>query len=225
MSDAIQIDQTAGTASVVPYEVRLSGNLEWALSEGSRHFSERNSVHETLRRLAARLTELQVPYAIAGGMALFAHGLRRFTEGVDLVVTRQGLDQIHAHLEGRGYVPLFSGSNSLRDAESGVRIEFLVAGQFPGDGKPKPVAFPDPAHVAIELGGVRYVDLTTLVELKLASGMTNVGRIKDLADVQEIVKTIPLLDGFADGLHPYVRDKFNELKAAAERSAHESPDV
>jgi len=32
-----------------------------------------------------------------------------------------------------------------------VRIEFLVSGQYPGDGKPKPVAFPDPADVAVKI--------------------------------------------------------------------------
>ena len=54
------------------------------------------------------------------------------------------LSAIHAKLEGLGYVPPFSGSKNLRDTEHGVRIEFLIAGEFPGDGKPKPVAFPEP---------------------------------------------------------------------------------
>jgi hypothetical protein len=31
-------------------------------------------------------------------------------------------------------------------------------------------------------------NLPTLIELKLASGMTNAGRLKDLADVQELIK-------------------------------------
>ena len=62
---------------------------------------------------------------------------------VDILVTREGLSVIHAKLDGLGYVPPFSGSKNLRDAEHGVRIEFLIAGEFPGDGKPKPVAFPN----------------------------------------------------------------------------------
>ena len=81
-------------------------------------------------------------------MALFRHGFRRFTEDVDILVTREGLKTIHEQLEGLGYVPPFTGSKNLRDTESGVRIEFLIAGEFPGDGKPKPVAFPDPAESA-----------------------------------------------------------------------------
>ncbi|MEX2027644.1 MAG: hypothetical protein WEH44_10085 [Pirellulaceae bacterium] len=38
------------------------------------HFEVKSAVYQTLRGIAARLDELQVPYAVAGGMALFAHG-------------------------------------------------------------------------------------------------------------------------------------------------------
>ena len=60
----------------------------------------------------------------------------RFTHDVDILVTRDGLNAIHAKLEGLGYVPPFSGSKNLRDAEHGVRIEFLIAGEFPGTASP-----------------------------------------------------------------------------------------
>src|SRR5258708_33450261 len=99
-------------------------------------------------------------------------GPRRFTKSVDFPATADGLKTIHEKLEGLGYVPPFTGSKQLRDTESGVRIEFLVAGQFPGDGKPKPVAFPDPSEAATRIDGIAYLQLPKLVELKLASGMT-----------------------------------------------------
>jgi hypothetical protein len=167
---------------------------------------------------------LQIPYAIAGGMALFAHGLRRFTEDVDILIDASGLSRIHRELAGLGYVRLFPQSNSIRDAASGVRVEFLITGQFPGDGGPKPVAFPDPDKVAVELAGIRYVNLPTLVELKLASGMTNIGRLKDLADVQELIKVLALKPVFAQQLHPYVQAKFLELCTAVQQSMDESSD-
>ena len=64
-----------------------------------------------------------------------------------------------------------------------------MAGQYPGDGKPKPVAFPDPASAAIEIDGVKYLKLDKLIELKLASGMTGgVNRMKDLVDVVELIQ-------------------------------------
>ncbi len=201
--------------AVLPYEERLGRDSRWALSEGSAFFEGKSGVQQALRKIAAKLCALGIDYAVVGGMALFNHGFRRFTEDVDLLVTREGLKQIHQHLEGLGYLPPFTGSKNLRDTEYGVRIEFLVAGEYPGDGKPKPVAFPSPAGVAVENDGVFYLNLEKLVELKLASGMTSSERLKDLADAQELIKILQLPSSFADKLNPFVREKFAELWNAA----------
>jgi hypothetical protein len=181
------------------------------LSEGSRYFEENGEVFAALRKIAKRLHDLGIPYAIVGGMALFRHGLRRFTEDVDLLVTRENLKIIHEKLEGLGYRPPFSKSKHLRDAEFGVKIEFLTTGEYPGDGKEKPVSFPDPTAVSIDFDGISYIQLPTLIELKLASGMTNPGRLKDLSDVLELTKVLNLPADFSDQLNPFVRDKFKEL--------------
>ena len=89
-----------------------------------------------------------------------------------------------------------------------------MAGGYPGDGKPKPVAFPNPEQVAVEIDCIRYVSLPCLVELKLASGMTNPGRVRDLGDVQELIRVLHFPTEFADQLNPYVRAKFLELATA-----------
>src|SRR5262245_58378944 len=96
-------------------------------------FEGRGEVYKTLHRITARLNDLKIPYAVVGGLAVFNHGVRRFTEDVDILVTREGLSQIHQQLEGLGYIAPFAGSKNLRDTESGVKIEFLVTGGFPGD--------------------------------------------------------------------------------------------
>ncbi|MEX0716434.1 MAG: nucleotidyltransferase family protein [Planctomycetaceae bacterium] len=196
---------------IEPYEVRLSRDPRWALSEGSRHFDERSAVFDALRAIARRLDELGIPYAVVGGMALFRHGLRRFTEDVDILVTKADLKTVHEKLEGLGYLPPHRMSRHLRDTRHGVRIEFLTTGGYPGDGKPKPVAFPDPGAVSFESDGIRYVNLETLVELKLASGMTSPGRLRDLSDVLDLTRQLGLGEDFADRLNPYVREKFLEL--------------
>jgi hypothetical protein len=194
--------------------VRRGGDA--ALQEAARFFMGTDPVHQALHSIADRLNLLQIPYAIAGGMALVAHGYERTTQDVDILVSADGLAKAQSQLEGLGYVPPFPGSKNLRDTQTGVRIEFLVAGQFPGDGKPKPVAFPDPAPVAINIDGVNYLRLEKLIELKLASGMTNPGRLKDLADVQELIRILKLDGTFDMTLDPYVREKFNELRKAVE---------
>jgi hypothetical protein len=91
-------------------------------------------------------------------MALFRHGLRRFTEDVDLLVTKNDLKVIHEKLAGLGYLPPFTNSKHLRDTQLGVKIEFLTTGDYPGDGKPKPVSFPDPRQVSFEAEGINGCD-------------------------------------------------------------------
>lgn len=195
---------------VIPYEQRLNEDRRWALREGSMHFEKESAVYDSLERIAKRLDESGIPYALVGGMAMFLHGYRRFTEDVDILVTRESLNSIHEKLEGLGYLPPFTGSKNLRDTSNGVRIEFLISGGYPGDGKPKPVSFPDPADVATRIDQIRVVNLPTLIQLKLASG-TAPGRRKDLGDVQELIRTLNLAESFAEQLDPSVRDSYREL--------------
>jgi len=181
------------------------------MSEGSLFFEGEGRVQKTLQRIARTLDELGIPYAVAGGMALYAHGFHRFTDDVDILMTRDGLNRMHEELDGRGWTRPFSTSKNLRDAQTGVRIEFLVSGGFPGDGKPKPVQFPDPASVAVEIAGIKYLSLPAFIELKLASGMTGENREKDFVDVREVVIALQLPASFGERLNPYVQDRFAEL--------------
>lgn len=197
---------------MVVYEQLLDRDPWRALKEGSMHFEKESAVHKTLEKIARRLEDLRIPYAIAGGMALFFHGYRRFTEDLDILVTPEGLAEIHRCLEGLGYLPLFTGSKNLRDTEYGVRIEFLVTGDYPGDGRPKPVAFPVPDEASVAIDRIRCLRLPSLIELKLASGTTP-GRRKDLGDVQELIRILNLPADFAAQLNPSVRDLYGELWA------------
>ena len=206
---------------MLTYEQQLNRDVRWAFMEGSMHFEKESAVHKTLARIARRLDELGIPYAVVGGMALFYHGYRRFTEDVDLLVTPEGLREIHNRLEGLGYLPAFTGSKNLRDTDTGVRIEFLLTGAYPGDGLPKPVAFPDPAGATVEVDNVRFLQLPRLIDLKLASGMTGAGRLKDLGDVQELIKTLGLPRDLANQLNPFVQDKYRELWEDVQRSRGE----
>lgn len=205
------ISKPSALAEAEPYKDHLDRDREWAMDEGERFFQGTSKTHLALRKIAGKLNELGIDYVIVGGMAMFAHGYRRFTEDVDLLVTREGLKRIHETLEGLGYRPPFDGSKHLRDTEHGVKIEFLVTGQYPGDGKPKPVAFPTPSVVADEIKGVRYINLRSLVELKLASGMSSTERAKDLLDAIEMIKVLGLPRNFAEKLNPFVQEKFRQL--------------
>ena len=137
-----------------------------------------DEVHEALRRLTSTLEADAIPYAIAGAMAMNAHGYRRVTTDVDVLLTRDGLARFKAKHLGRGWVELFPGSKGMRDAVANVKVDVLLTGDYPGDGKPKSVCFPDP-EVAVRGDGFRVLSIKDLVELKLASGLTNPDRLKD----------------------------------------------
>ena len=62
--------------------------------------------------------------------------------------------------------------------------------------------------------GVRVLPVACLVELKLASGMTNADRLKDLADVQELIRAARLPLELESSLDPMVRAKYAEIWAA-----------
>ncbi|HEV8587806.1 MAG TPA: hypothetical protein VGQ72_02945 [Pyrinomonadaceae bacterium] len=195
-----------------------SGSFIETFEEGLRYFMGEGELNKTVAQLGQDLDEHAIEYAIIGAVALTAHGYPRFTADVDLILTKEGLDVFHRELVGLGYRPAFEGARKkLRSTRSGVAIEIIMEGEYPGDGKPKPVSFPRPSVASVEIEGVRVIALDKLVELKLASGMTAPDRLKDLADVQELIKVRKLGREFADKLNPYVRAKYLELLDAVER--------
>lgn len=195
---------------MLTYEEKLNRDTAWALLEGSMHFEEKSAVHTTLRNLTQALNELGVDYAVAGSMAMFLHGFRRFTEVVDVLVTREGLAQIHEALEGRGYVKPFAASKNLRDTRTGVKIDFLISGQYPGDGKAGPIVFPVPRDASVERQGMRVLSLEKWIELKIVSGKL-IARRRDWGDIQDAIRTLHLSRDFGDQIDPSLRDIYYQL--------------
>jgi len=175
-----------------------------------RFFMGLDEVHQAMRKLCMTLEADGIPYAIAGAMALNAHGYVRTTVDVDVLMTAAGLAAFKAKHLGLGWVERFPGSAGLRDVEFNVKIDVLIAGNYPGDGKPKSVCFPDPV-VAVRGQDVMVLAVRDLVELKLASGMSSTDRLKDLADVQELIRHARLPLALADVLDPMVRGRYTEI--------------
>ena len=169
-------------------------------------------VHHTLKRLARALEEEAIPYAIVGGMALNLLGYTRETVDVDILLTPAGLEKFHERLVGKGYLPAFNGAKkSFLDAQTRVKVEALITGEYPGDGKPKPVAFPAPESVSVERDGYHVITLEKLIELKLASGMTAPHRLRDLADVQDLISMLELPLELEEQLDDSVRNEYRRL--------------
>lgn len=202
-----------------PTNVEHKQSISEIYAEGLRYFMGEGTLNKTLSRLSNDLDECGIDYMVIGAVALLAHGYPRFTEDIDLVMTTEGLQKFHEELVGLGYAPAFPGAKKrLRSTTDGVSIEVMTSGEYPGDGKPKPVSMPDPAQASTEIDGIRFVTLEKLIELKLASGISAADRLKDLADVQELIKIRKLDADFALKLDPYVRTKYLELEEAVRKS-------
>ena len=199
-----------------PPNETLAERFEAALERIGSQLMGSSPLQKAAEDIARRLTEMGVDYAIAGALCLAAHGVVRATEDVDVLLTRDGLERFKESWLGRGYVDLRPGGKAVRDTVNGVKVDFLVAGDYPGDGKPKPVRFPEPSEAATDAGRFRVVSLPRFVEMKLASGMTAPHRLQDLADVLRLVAATKLPREFGASLDPYVRAKYEELWQAAQ---------
>jgi hypothetical protein len=189
----------------------------WAgVDNARRFFMGEANVQKALERLALVLDRNGISYAVVGALALNEWGYQRVTVDVDILLSSEGLSRLKAEVIGRGYIEKFPGSRGIRDTQANVDIDFLIAGEYPGDGKPKPVVFPDPAQAAIRGRRVALLPLPTLIDLKLASGMSAPHRLKDLADVLELIRALSLPRDTAQSLDPSVQAKFDELWLAAQ---------
>jgi hypothetical protein len=176
-----------------------------------RFFMGEAEAQQALYRLTAILESDGLPYAIIGAFALNEYGHRRVTVDVDLVMRDEDLQEFKRRHLGKGYAERTPGTGKLLDTTLNVNIGVLSTGRYPGDDKPKPIAFPDPATTAMRGERFALLPMPCYIELKLASGMVAPHRAKDLVDVQELIRSAALSRDVAMDLHPWVRNKFLEL--------------
>src|SRR5207248_5469732 len=81
-------------------------DFDKALIELDMFFQERDPVHKTLRRLVKKLEKAKIPYAVVGGMAVFAHEYRRATNDVDILLTPEGLQLFRQKFVPKDYDPV-----------------------------------------------------------------------------------------------------------------------
>jgi hypothetical protein len=194
---------------------RLSAEAEARFIEGvaycGRFFVGTAEAQKALYRLTGILEAEGSPYAVIGAFALNAYGHRRVTVGVDLVMREEDLRAFKQRHLGGGYDERVPGTGKLIDTELGVHVDVLSTGRFPGDDKPKPIAFPDPRTTAVRGDRFALLPMARFIELKLASGMVAAHRGKDLVDVQELIRSAGLGREVAEELDPWVREKFVEV--------------
>lgn len=194
-------------------ETQFTGDL---LADLRRDMEHGKNLAAALASLVDACKREEIQIAVIGALALREHGYVRFTEDIDIVTTREGLDKIHASLVGRGLVPRGKGlRKKLRDTVHEVNVDVITAGEHVGSVS-SPVIYPSPdgLEFATAKGGIRFATLTSMLTFKLASGIWG-KRPRDLVDVQELIKANKLDESFAEKLIPELHEKFRDLVGAA----------
>lgn len=125
---------------------------------------------------------------------------------------RQGGDRMlreaSAYLAGGGQL-----RDTLQRLVERLGLEIITTSEYPGDGLPKLVAFPDPTApgATVEIEDVHVVALEKLIELKLASGLSAPHHLRDLADVQDLIVRLELPLDLIDQLDASVQAAFRDL--------------
>jgi hypothetical protein len=117
-----------------------------------------------------KLHEAGIPHALAGGLAVGAHGYPRTTDDVDFLVGDEAFEK-HAGGFVTLKLPLISVGN--------VRIDFVSIDESEDEKRQLRVAVEEPP----ESEGVPIVPVSALVYMKLKAG-----RQKDIADLVELLK-------------------------------------
>lgn len=120
----------AGAGTIPPmggYDPSASArerSVDDLLRDSDDFFLKRGPVHRTLRALAKRFDEEEIPYAILGDMALYLLGYARLTTDVDVLLTPAGLHRFRERFLGLGFTPAFSGAQkTFRDSQTKVKVE------------------------------------------------------------------------------------------------------
>ena len=74
---------------------------------------KRSPIHRAAQRITKTLSEMEIPFAIAGALAANAHGHVRTTDHVDILLQPEGLKEFKEKWLGRGWVEKFEGSKGL----------------------------------------------------------------------------------------------------------------
>lgn len=162
-------------------------------------------VYDTLNTLRERLNHAQIEYVIIGAFALGCHGYERATNDVDICLRAVDIERFRQEFVGREYQAVEGRSRRFEDPRTGVTFDLLVSGDLAGRvARNDQIRFPDPGD-AVTLKGLPTVPLARLVELKLVTW-----RLKDWADVIELMRRNHLDETFAQQLHPLVRMAYLE---------------
>jgi hypothetical protein len=162
----------------------------------SGHPDSRRSSPELARtfELARRVTDV-TGCPVVGGLAVALHGWPRFTGDIDIYSA--DFWKTHEKLEAAG---IMWNAENREHIVDGVAVHMVHEDELGGV----------PGRTST-IQGVKVIGLADLIRAKLTSGLDKVQRRKDILDVLELIRLIPLKKDFAAKLPKQLRTPFKEL--------------
>jgi hypothetical protein len=180
--------------------------LGWLLDAGE-FWCGCGRIHNMLRHLGSILDFEEIPYAVFGRAAQFAHGFEQYNLDTDvIIVTADGVQKMQRCLPVRGFTMI--SERRFRDSLTDLEFKIILSGRLAGP-EPCPIQFPDPS-ASVMINGYRVVDLPRFIDLKLAIGLWET-RMRDLADVLQLIQQATLPRELVNDLHPYVRNEYERI--------------
>jgi len=149
---------------------------------------------EEFLALAKRVTDATLAPAV-GGVAVILQGWGRTTRDIDIY--SKDFKATHQLLESAGFRWDAKRREHLID---GVPIHLVADDSLGGP----------PGRIST-IRGVRVIGLSDLIRGKLTVGLENINRAKDVVDVIELIRVIPLKKDFAAKLPKNLRAPFKQL--------------
>lgn len=144
----------------------------------------------------ARRVSIAAKAPVVGGIAAVLHGCGRTTRDIDIYA--EDFWRTHEQLEAAGY--LWNSDRREHMTPEGVPVHMVGADELGGAPKRQST-----------IQGVKVISLADLVRAKLVSGLESARRAKDIADVLELIRIIPLKKDFAAKLPAKLRGPFKLL--------------
>jgi len=144
-----------------------------------------------VRAVERVLQATNIEAVLGGGWAVWRHGYAaRVTQDVDIALPADRIEEFQrvAAVSGFELLPIKPGRwPKMLHKETGVQVDILPEGARPGrPGKLAPTTIPHPSAMGAEPGRLRYITLTSLIELNLGAA-----RARDENDVVELLRANP----------------------------------
>ena len=157
---------------------------------------KRGSVLDTARRVSTLMQENNIKGAIIGGVAVVLHGHIRTTKDVDVLI-QQALSSFQSVLESAG-------------ADFNRRKREFILDSIPIHLVDQKMIQPLRQRTIV-IEEVTTVSLADLINMKLRSGISNIARAQDIADVIGLIKSKNLTGAFAAKIEKSLRAEFRKL--------------